>query len=207
MRLHGLAIAGAVCGGVFMLTFAGCSCSHRPPSVKPPAISASAAGNGAMQKYDADGDGVVSGEELDEAPSLKAALKTLDTNGDDGVSASEVTARVKAWQKTHVGVMQLSCTVLIGGRPLADATVKFVPEEFLGSEVQTAQGTTNQNGEAAISIPGHDPAGVACGLYRVEISKPDGSIPPKYNTDTTLGLEVARDAPGVRRGITFELEL
>jgi len=206
MRLRGLAGVGAVCGGVFMLMFAGGSCSRRPPAVKPPDIRASRAGDEAMQKYDADGDGVVIGEELDKALSLKAALKSLDTSGDGGVSASEVTERVKAWQETTVGVMQLSCTVRIGGRPLEGATVKLVPEEFLGPEIQAAQGTTNRNGEAAISIPEQDPPGVACGLYRVEISKPDGSIPPKYNTDTTLGLEVALDAPSVRRGITFELE-
>ncbi|MFH1267490.1 MAG: hypothetical protein ABIK89_17340 [Planctomycetota bacterium] len=206
MKTHTLAAAGAVFGGVFMLTFAVCSCSHQSPPVKPPDISASRAGEGAMQKYDANGDGVVSDEELDKAPSLKAALKSLDANGDGGVSSSEVNERVRAWQKTPVGVMQLSCTVRIGGRPLEGATVKFVPEGFLGSEIQAAEGTTNQSGEAAISIPDHDPPGVACGLYRVEISKPDGSIPPKYNTDTTLGLEVALDAPAARRGITFELE-
>lgn len=205
MKRPSLAAAGAIFGGVVMLTLV-CSCSDRLPPVKPPDISASRAGEAAMQEYDANGDGVVSDGELDRAPSLKAALKNLDATGDGGVSASEVSQRIRAWQKTSIGVMQLNCTVRVGNQPLEGATVKFVPEGFLGSEIQAAEGTTNQSGEVAISIPGHDPPGVACGLYRIEISKPDGSIPPKYNTETTLGLEVAPGAPGVRRGVTFELE-
>ena len=50
-----------------------------------------------------------------------------------------------------------------------------------------------ENGIAMLTIPGVDPPGVACGLYRVEISKlVDGkeTIPAIYNTETILGKDV-----------------
>ena len=165
-----------------------------------------------MSQYDTDGDGVVKGEELEKAPSLKAALKNLDTDSDGGVSASEVSARVNAWKDSKVGVMSLSCTVRLDGQPLQGATVKFVPEEFLGSEVKACLGTTDQYGVAILSVPEDqrlkpdDPPGAACGLYLVQITAPDGSIPAKYNTETTLGQEVALDADGIQEGITFDLQ-
>ena len=43
-----------------------------------------------MELYDKNGDGIVSGEELENAPALKAALKNLDTNGDGRLTVDEV---------------------------------------------------------------------------------------------------------------------
>ncbi len=189
-------------------------CSRRPPRLHPPEISASAAGKLAMKEYDTNGDGKVVGEELDKAPALKAAINNLDTNGDGGVSASEVTARVRVWQDSKLGRMSLSCTVTLGGKALEGATVTFVPEKFLGDEIQACSGTTSANGIAMLSIPvdkedRNDPPGAQCGLYRVEISKKEGgqeTIPAKYNTETILGHEVALDAVGIEEGIRFELQ-
>lgn len=206
--LRRLVAASVVLVGVVALTS---SCSSRPSRVHAPGISASGAGSGAMSQYDTDGDGVVKGEELEKAPSLKAALDNLDTNKDGGVSASEVSARVEAWQDSKVGVMSLSCTVTRYGQPVKGASVKFAPEEFLGSKFKACLGTTDQNGVAILSVPegerlkADDPPGAACGLYLVEITAPDGSIPAKYNTQTTLGQEVAMDAADLP-GITFDLQ-
>ena len=47
-----------------------------------------------MKQYDTNGNGNVAGAELNQAPSLRAALDKLDANGDQGVSAEEVTARI-----------------------------------------------------------------------------------------------------------------
>src|SRR5258708_33770833 len=80
------------------------SCQRRPAPAKQPGINTSEAGKLAMEQYDKNGDGVVSGAELDQAPGLKAALKNLDTNGDGGVSADEVAARVNAWKAMEVGM-------------------------------------------------------------------------------------------------------
>jgi hypothetical protein len=90
----------------------------------------------------------------------------------------------------------LNCSVYLDGSPLAGATVKFVPEKFLGEEIQTAEGITDQSGTASLSIPTEDlpkelrrvPA-MRAGIYRVEITHPTKKIPPKYNTETELGFD------------------
>ena len=41
---------------------------------------------------------------------------------------------------------------------------------------------------------------------RVEITAPGLNIPAKYNTETTLGQEVALDAKGIQEGISFDLK-
>jgi hypothetical protein len=188
-------------------------CSNRPPRLKPPAINASAAGSKAMEMYDADKDGKISGEELDKCPALKAAIAQIDETGGDVVTAARITARIKKWQDSQLGRMSLSCTILRNGVPMADAEVKFVPEAFLGNEMKTASGKTDKNGVAMISVPLAervegtlpDPPGVAPGLYRVEVTK-GSEIPAKYNTETTLGQEVALDAKGIQEGIKFDLK-
>ena len=59
-----------------------------------------------------------------------------------------------------------------------------------------------------MKTPDDSSPGVACGLYRVEISKLVGgkeTIPAIYNTDTILGQEVAMGAVGMREGLLFNL--
>jgi len=197
----------SVCLGVL----AGAGCSQTPPRVAAPAINPTAAGQLAIEQYDTDGDGLIQGDELNKAPPLKSALENLDTNQDGGVSAEEIAERVKAWQQTKVGVVSLSCTVTHRGQPLQGATVKFVPEKFLGDEIQAATGQTDQFGVASLNVPA-DPdlpggaPGVQCGLYRVEITKQGADVPAIYNIQTILGQEVADDCAAVRRGIVFELK-
>jgi hypothetical protein len=149
-----------------------------------------------------------------------------------------ITDRIKQWQASRLGRMSLRCMVQHNGRPLVGADVKFVPEPFLGPNMKTAAGVTDQNGVAMLTIamgPEGGPPGVPPGFYRVEITKPakdatpakpakpaeNGKppepaqpaqpaqagldIPPKYNTETILGQEVAIDAEGVRNGIKFDL--
>ena len=164
-----------------------------------------------MKQYDTNGDGQIAGAELDKAPALKAAMATLDTNKDKKVSAAEIAARINAWKESKLGRTTIAVTVNQGGKPLAGATVKIVPEAFLGPEVKPGKGTTDKEGVASLDMdadpndPDHVP-GVQCGLYRVEITKAGANIPAKYNTETTLGLEVAQgNSPGPA-GIVFDLD-
>ena len=183
-------------------------CSERP-HLYPPSINASAAGAKAMEMYDTDKDGTISGAELDKCPALKAALAQIDTNGEGTITAAKIAARIEQWQKKPIARMQLACVVLRNGNPLAGAEVKFVPEKFLGDDIKTASGVTNSSGRASLSVPTtgpKDPRGVAFGLYRIEITKPGDNIPAKYNTETTLGQEVALDSPSLKNGIKFNLQ-
>ena len=181
-----------------------------PRRLLPPTIDAEAAGAKAVEMFDADKDGKLSGAELDQCPGLKAAIAQVDPSGAKEVTAEKITARIKAWQASRLGRMSLSCTVTRNGKPLEGATVNFVPEKFLGENIQTATGRTDANGVAMVSIPlsGNpgDPPGVAPGLYHVEITKAGDDIPAKYNTKTTLGQEVAIDARGLAEGIAFKLD-
>ncbi len=190
---------------------AGWGCSRGPSRVHPPGIDASGAGKKALEDYDTDKDGFIGGAELDKAPALKASMKHLETNGDLNVSAEEITARIEQWQEDRLGKMSLGVTVTFRGRPLAGATVKFVPEKFLGDEVQAAEGETEDNGYADLSVPldPDDPTdvrGVHCGLFRVEITKEGANIPAIYNTETTLGQEVSMDGENIQEGIRFDLK-
>jgi hypothetical protein len=182
------------------------ACNSGPARVTGPDFDASAAGSMAMEEYDTNGDGIVNGAELDKAPGLKAALGRLDTNGDQGVSADEVTARVNAWQEARIGLASVRVHITLDGKPLGGAKVVYEPEKFLGEDIKTAYGESNQFGDASISIPREDrpdpnlPGGVNFGLYKVRISRPNGSqesLPARYNTETTIGQEVSYDDPGL----------
>jgi hypothetical protein len=182
------------------------SCSHGPAPVRPPSIDASEAGSRAMEQYDTDADGLIAGGELEKSSALKAALPRLDINGDQGVSADEVAARIESWQAARTGMASVRCHVVLDGRPLSGADVVFEPEAFLGDEIKTAAGKTNQFGDAAPTIPPEQrpapnlPGGAHFGLYKVRISKVANgreTIPARYNVDTTLGQEVAYDDPGM----------
>ena len=192
------------------------SCNSGPARVQQPYIDAGGAGSLAMETYDTNGDGVVSGEELEKAPGLKAALSRLDANGDHAVSADEVADRVRAWKDMKTGLASVRCHVTLDGRPLAGAKVVFEPETFLGGEVKTATGVTNQYGDAAPTVPPEDrpapnlPGGVHFGLFKVRISKDANGaemLPVRYNTETVLGQEISYDDPGmVNNNMTFTLK-
>lgn len=199
---------GVIVGCVGLL--AGWGCSKGPTRVKPPGIDASETGPLALKEYDANGDGVIDATELNKAPALKASIKNLDDNKDGKVSGEEIVARVENWQEQKVGRMGLRVRVTRRGQPLAGAMVKFVPEKFLGDEVQPAEGVTDENGYALLNAP-PDPdhpnlPGMHCGLYRVEITKQGDRIPAMYNTQTIFGQEVSNDAAGIQEGIRYDLK-
>lgn len=177
-------------------------CSGGPSRVTPPNISPSGAASEAMTAYDQDGDGFIAGAELDGAPSLKAAMGTLDTNNDGKVSESEIEERIDAWLETNVGITMTTARVTMDGKPVEGAKVTFEPEAFLGDGVKTAIGVTGGGGNTEPSIPKEQrpsadwPPGMQYGFYKIRVTKEANgaeSIPAKYNTETTLGHEVSRD--------------
>jgi hypothetical protein len=200
--------------GIGMLV--GLGCSGKPPRVEQPSISPGAAASEAMSLYDKNGDGVIGGEELDAVPVFKyePALKRVDSSGDGKVSEEEIKARIEAWQETKVGVMTYSCKVTYKDRRtgqlvgLEGATVTYKPEPFLGENLKMAEGKTGPGGMASINMPDSDLPGIHLGYYKVEITHGEYTIPDKYNTNTTLGDEVAQDAQAGEELIrVFELEL
>ena len=177
-------------------------CSRGPKALSVPSFDPAGAAAKAMEMYDSDGDGYVAGEELENAPGLKAALRTLDSNKDGQVSEEEIAGRVRTWDRSQIGMMMFNSDFLLDGRPLADAVVTFDPDEFLGGVVQPAVGVTSMGGTITPKVPKEKrpspdtPPGMQAGIYKVRVSKiVDGTetIPARYNTETILGQEVSKD--------------
>ncbi|HEY3394721.1 MAG TPA: hypothetical protein VGK58_18595 [Lacipirellulaceae bacterium] len=158
------------------------------PNVDPRSAAAEA-----IRQYDKDGDGQLNDPELAACPAINNARQRYDKDGDRRVSEEEIAQRLEQIYSTGTGLLEVQCTVARGGRPLAGATVRFVPEPFLGDALQTATGTTDSSGWATPGISADQlPENLTSaqlmqvGLYRVEIEHPTispGSAKP-------LGFEV-----------------
>ena len=181
---------------------AGWGCYDWGPSrVYPPKYDP-AAGQKAVEQY---------GDKLDKVPSLVSAGKLLDTNGDGKITAEKINARIQVWLDSKLGRMPVQCKITHGGQPLADATVIFEPEKFLGPDVKEGKGITNSSGRCMIAAPPANPNDppntMAPGFYRIKVTKEGEDIPAKYNTDTILGQEVANGNPKMREGtLLYNLE-
>jgi EF hand len=192
------------------------SCSSRPSAIRPPSISATGVADEAISSNDADGDGTLSGAELDKVPALKAAIQTLDSNQDGKVSYDEIVDRIKMWQATQIGVMLVKVEVKMDGQPLADADVQFEPEAFMGDDLLAGGGTTDQFGVTYPRIPKENrpdpnmPGGLQLGFYKIRVSKKVNgkeTVPEKYNTATTLGHQIAIDDAELAKSQKISLNL
>ena len=188
--------------GAWAMALGGCGGSSS--RVQPLEVAPDAARK-AMELYDVNKDGFLDQGELEKVPGLKAALKQVDTNGDGKISAAEIDARIAAWKESKVGRMGVTCRVRNRGKPLVGATVTFVPESFLGDNLRSVSGTTDARGRCALRESEAGPPGVSPGFYRIQVTKHGENIPAKYNTETTLGQEVARDAAGNEGAIAIDL--
>jgi hypothetical protein len=165
----------------------------------------------AMKQSDTNGDGLLDAKELAAAPGLKAAAEAeagADTNGDAKLSRDEIKSRIAYYEQRATGYEIASIVINVGKKPLGGAAVELVPEPFLSGVLEPASGTTrNEDGFVLPKIAGASFEGVRPGMYRVKVTHPSG-IPPKYNENTTLGVELIpqRDGytePGPK---VFELE-
>jgi hypothetical protein len=174
--------------------------------VKAPPISPEAAGKQAVAQYDRNGDGLLDAQELAHCPALKGSLKEMDKDGDGKLAAQEISDRLTAYKNSNVARMSLSCEVTYRGEPLEGATVRLVPESFLGDAIKPITGTSDGGGFVDLKEEGASVPGVACGFYRVEVTRKDGSgkelVPKRYNAETILGQEVS---PMMRGGLTIKL--
>jgi hypothetical protein len=174
-------------------------CDNGAKRLSPPKVSPLTAAANAMTMYDTNHDGKISGDELEKCASLKAIAK----NGE--VTAEMISAQISEWQKGNIGRVSVSVRILHNGQPLANASVKVVPEKFMGADIQSAVDTTIANGGVGLSVPAGPgvPKGMSPGFYRIEVTKDGESIPAKYNTETTLGLAVLGDVNGTPFNLVY----
>jgi hypothetical protein len=167
------------------------------------------AGEQALALYDADKDGSIAGEELDNCPGLKQGLRQLDGNRDQALSGEEIAARLRQYQEDRLGVVGFIGHVTLDGRPLVGAEVTLVPEEFLGSDHKPAKATTDPGGDFRLKTAGINSIGAQPGIYRIQISKKDASgkesIPARYNSETTLGVELGNGSSVTNSGLELRL--
>lgn len=150
-----------------------------------------------MEALDANGDGSLDATELANCQPLAHAMAAYDTSKDGKISAEELTARWSQLVGPTSAFTGASCSVVQSGRPLAGAVVKLRPVVGLSDSLSTAEGTTDDRGNAQPGVPADQlPANLAStplvfpGLYHVEITHPQSQLPARYNTASELGWEI-----------------
>jgi Ca2+-binding EF-hand superfamily protein len=166
------------------------------------------AGTAALERFDTNHDGVISGTEFNAVPSLKSAMPRIDQNHDGSLSADEINRAVHTWIDSHLALMPVMAFVNLDGRPLGDAEITLEPEEFLGESVQTAHGKTDSDGFTTLSSADTHGHGVQLGWYRVILSKKNGereTVPERFNSKSELGLEVTPENAMGLQHLTWDL--
>lgn len=173
-------------------------CSNRPARVPAPQINPEAIVDAVFARADADRDGSLLVSEQATVPAIAAAASHLDTDGDGRVAREELLAWFRAVRDSRVAINPLDVVVTQRGRPLVGVAVRLVPEPCMEGDVKAAEGVTDAEGVAAMTIPDATYPGVNCGLYRVEITGAGtgGKPPPeRVHTATTLGVAVGAGVP------------
>lgn len=182
-------------------------CSSRPAAIEPAYIDPGSASAQAMEQYDKNGDGALDEAELAAVPGIEKHKEKYDSDGDGRVSEKEIAGRLEVIEDQAVGIRSLRVVVQLDRRPLRGATVRFVPESYLGDALKVATGVTDTRGGTKVSVKMEDlpealkqarMGGIFAGTYRIEVTHAKIDVPSKYNVKTTLGEEIARDTVGER---------
>ena len=187
-------------------------CISQPSRIHQVEVDIEQRSQSVLGQFDQDKNGSISVEEATTFPALQRRFSTFDADNNGEVSAEEFGQRLETIFDSNVGLLSASCVVTRNGRPLAKASVRFVPEPFLADVLPEAAGVTRRDGMALLSLSKDDlPSGapptsglMRAGLYRVEITHPSHEIPEKYNRQTQLGVEVSGEAV---RGGPFRFDL
>lgn len=162
----------------------------------------------ALELFDADKSGALEAEELKQLPGLGSSVDALDADKNAALSSAEIQTRLNQWVASKSGRITVSIIVTRDGKPAPGLDVKLIPEAFLKGTIVPAVGTTDERGIALPTQPESDdkPRGVGPGFYRVEVSGGTPPVAAKFNTATTLGLEVAPDSPALLGGaVKFDI--
>jgi hypothetical protein len=195
MQQQTVVVPNVILTGAAAFAFAALvGCSTGPNRVEVPEYDPDKIGARAIELYDDDGDGHLSASEREDVKSLDSAMVRLDANDDDKISAEEIAARIRFYQKYRAGIVAADCTVLRAGRPVMDAKVTYEPESFMGESILPAYGTTNDRGQTVLSmaeehLPSPVHTGVKPGFYRIRVKLADGTDVTKLNA----GAECAGD--------------
>jgi hypothetical protein len=140
----------------------------------------------ALERYDRNKDRKLSADELKASSTLSASAARFDKNRDGSLSEDEIRERFKA-HESLAGKLLFQVSVSAQGKPLADATVTFTPEPFMGEGLQSYLGTTGEKGLCSLKGRDFKTLGVPNGFYQVHVSQAGHGI------DVDRGVEIAND--------------
>jgi hypothetical protein len=174
-------------------------------------VSPESATAAVLDGYDENKDGALDVEEVTKCPPFAADGISLDSDGDARLSESEISAALNVIFAQSANWAEVTCTVLLDGRPLPNATVRLRPLDALGDALPPAEGETDADGMAKPSVDADQKPSeysnmplVRPGLYLVEITHPERQLPNRYNSATELGWKVD---PSSRTGASARFDL
>ncbi len=185
-----------------------CGCSSGRFHVEELILDPGSLADRAIELYDKDQDQKLSETELAESPALQSVRRSWDKDKDGHLNRDEMMTRFQAHTETGSLPMTVFCKVTRGGAILQGAQVKFIPDPLYDGQLPAAAGTTDKTGEATLEIenaPEGMPVGARLGIYRVEITTPDGTIPARHNSQTIHGQEVSKNSAAAQSVLSYEV--
>jgi len=185
------------------------SCSSRPVSPSKPHIDTDSAAAKALELFDSNSDGALDNEELKRVPGLSEGKKRADADGNGTLSADEIAQRIASWYESPRKLISTELVFTYNKRLVRRAKVTLVPEPFLQEWLSPVTGETSETGAFAPTISQEIP-GAYMGYYRVKVSVQSGGkerIPPKFNEQTELGVELCHDRPVVEENFVIPIEM
>jgi hypothetical protein len=183
-------------------------CGKREERISIPSYSPGSVASSALKHYDKSGNGTIEDGELANCPALQMAVPRIDQDGNGKLTDAEISARIATYDTFGVGLMARMCVITLDGQPLANANVRFEPEEFMLGSISPAVGTTDAAGRVSPRKEGSEYPAMQVGMYRIKISRREGeaeTIPAQFNSESRLGVEIAPDVPNQERGFALDL--
>jgi hypothetical protein len=173
-------------------------------------VSPQSAAAAVLVRYDQNKDGALDAAEIKGCPPFAVDGLAMDADGDGRLTESEITAALEIAFAQSANWAEVTCTVLLDGRPLSGAVVRLRPLDALQDTLPPAEGETDAEGIAKPSVANDQvPSGLQAplvrpGLYLVEISHPEKQLAERYNQSTELGWKVD---PSSRAGTSARFDL
>ncbi len=148
-----------------LVSTVGCLGPRRSKRLRAPSFNAAAIASAAMKQYDLNGDGQISGDELDKAPSIKSAFPNLTS-----ITETEIANRVRIWKESRIGLQIASAKFTQDGKPVDGAEVSVASEDFMGGAKIQFSDKTNASGVITFTAPNAENLpGVPCGFYKIDV--------------------------------------
>lgn len=163
-------------------------CGLHPPRAEAPSWDPEEMAESAVAQLDASGDGLIDKQEVADSPGLADAFAVVDSDQDGQISQEELASRLQLYEDLKTAFVRTSVEVRLDGRPLRDAYVKLIPEDFQNGCLVVASGQTNSLGRVAPRSEGKPFPAMQPGFYRVELYR-DASGAEPIAVKQQLGLE------------------